>query len=201
MTVATKPWSPRRARISRKTIAQGMPVDPVYLWFLPLCFFIAQGAMGASVARHSLRPLLIPRVKVHAEARAHCAARSRTHISRSLRGALLSAEARLRAKAGCDEAIHPSLAARWIASLIGRRGAPTRWLAMTEEESRPWSCRSASKRQTRNPRITRYAMEHLKFDAEPVISTRALLRSSVAAFRADPLASPRNDGLNQERLH
>jgi hypothetical protein len=40
-----------------------MPVDPVYLWFLPLCFFIAQGAMGASVARHSLRPLLIPRVK------------------------------------------------------------------------------------------------------------------------------------------
>ena len=40
-----------------------MPVDPVYLWFLPLYFFIAQGAMGASVARHSLRPLLIPRVK------------------------------------------------------------------------------------------------------------------------------------------
>ena len=71
---------------------------------------------------------------------------------------------------GCDEAIHPSLAARWIASLIGRRGAPTRWLAMTE--SRPRSCRSAPKRQTRNPRIRRCAMEHLKFDAEPVIGPR-----------------------------
>ena len=72
---------------------------PAHLWFLPLCFFIAQGAMGATGTRPSLRPLLIPRVKVHAKARAHCGARSRTHISPSLRRALLSAEARLRAKA------------------------------------------------------------------------------------------------------
>jgi hypothetical protein len=57
VTVATQRWSPGRSRISRKTIAQGMPVDPAYLWFLPLCFFIAQGAMGATGTRHSLRPL------------------------------------------------------------------------------------------------------------------------------------------------
>jgi hypothetical protein len=31
-----------------KTIAQGRPDDRPHLWFLPLCFLIAQGAMGAS---------------------------------------------------------------------------------------------------------------------------------------------------------
>ena len=128
---------------------------PAHLWFLPLCFFIAQGAMGATGTRPSLRPLLIPRVKVHAKARAHCAARSRIHISPSFARSALVRRSPPSGEGGCDEAIHPSLAARWIASLIGRRGAPTRWLAMTE--SRPRSCRSAPKRQTRNPRIRRCA--------------------------------------------
>ena len=36
---------------------------PAHLWFLPLCFFIAQGAMGATGTRPSLRPLLIPRAE------------------------------------------------------------------------------------------------------------------------------------------
>src|SRR5450755_25505 len=40
-------WSPGRSRISRNTIAQGRPDDRPHLWFLPLCFPIAQGAMGA----------------------------------------------------------------------------------------------------------------------------------------------------------
>ena len=35
------------------------------------------------------------------------------------------------ARSPCDEAIHSFFAAQWIASLIGRRFAPTRWLAMT----------------------------------------------------------------------
>ena len=72
---------------------------PAHLWFLPLCCFIAQGAMGATGTRPSLRPLLIPRVKVHAKARAHCAARMRTYVLRHCKERSLSAEARLRAKA------------------------------------------------------------------------------------------------------
>ena len=41
-----------------KTIAQGMPVDPVYLWWLPSAFFTQlHAAMGATRIRHSLRPL------------------------------------------------------------------------------------------------------------------------------------------------
>jgi hypothetical protein len=42
-----KARSPGRSRISRKTVAQGRPDDRPHLWFLPLCFFTAQGAMGA----------------------------------------------------------------------------------------------------------------------------------------------------------
>ena len=37
-TVANKPGAPRRSRISVKTIAQGMPVDRLYLWYLPPAF-------------------------------------------------------------------------------------------------------------------------------------------------------------------
>ena len=40
---------------------------PAHLWFLPLCFFIAQGAAGATGTRHSLRPLLIWRDNVDAK--------------------------------------------------------------------------------------------------------------------------------------
>jgi hypothetical protein len=52
-----------------------------------------------------------------------------------LRGALLSAEARLRAK---TDATKQSIARRtrpWIASLTGRRFAPCRWLAMTVDDT------------------------------------------------------------------
>jgi hypothetical protein len=58
-TAANKPGAPRRARISRNTIAQGRPVvpaEPVY-W----CAFIADyrvhtSLAGAASARPSLRP-------------------------------------------------------------------------------------------------------------------------------------------------
>jgi hypothetical protein len=42
-----------------KTIAQGMPVDAVYLWLLTRVLFAAHAATGATRIRHSLRPLLI----------------------------------------------------------------------------------------------------------------------------------------------
>jgi hypothetical protein len=57
VTVATKRWSPRRARITRKTIAQGMPVDPALPVVTAACFFCCRRAMGEVVTRHSLRPL------------------------------------------------------------------------------------------------------------------------------------------------
>ena len=62
------------------------------------------------------------------------------YLSPSLRGALLSAEARLRAKA---DATKQSIARRphlWIASLTGRRLAPSRWLAMTVDDIPDASC-------------------------------------------------------------
>src|SRR5262245_54985687 len=42
-TVANKPGSPRRSRISRKTIAQGMPVVSAEPVVLPRAFFVARG--------------------------------------------------------------------------------------------------------------------------------------------------------------
>jgi hypothetical protein len=50
-------WSPGRSRISRKTIAQGMPAVAVYPWLLTPVLFSAQAATGATRIRHSLRPL------------------------------------------------------------------------------------------------------------------------------------------------
>ncbi len=43
MMVANKPGAPGRLRISVKTIAQGMPVDRLCLWYLPPAFFAAGG--------------------------------------------------------------------------------------------------------------------------------------------------------------
>jgi hypothetical protein len=127
MTVATKRWSPRRARISRNPLRRECRVDPVYLWFLPLCFFIAQGAMGASGARHSLRPLV-------SEGRSSCQSSGalRREIADSyppsLRGALLSAEARLRAKA--DATKQSTLSSRHN-GLLRSSGGALRRPAMT----------------------------------------------------------------------
>src|SRR5258708_30254343 len=45
-----------------KTIAQGMPVDAVYLWLLTRVLFVAHAASGATRIRHSLRPLGFVRV-------------------------------------------------------------------------------------------------------------------------------------------
>jgi hypothetical protein len=61
VTVATKRWSPRRARITRKTIVQGMPVDPALPVVTAACFFCCRRAMGEVVTRHSLRPLFSSR--------------------------------------------------------------------------------------------------------------------------------------------
>src|SRR5262245_34206603 len=55
-TVANKPGAPRRARISRNTIAQGMPVDPAEPVVTAACFFCCRRAMGEAITRHSLRP-------------------------------------------------------------------------------------------------------------------------------------------------
>ena len=55
-TVATKPGTPGRSRISHPTIAQGMPE----LFGVPVvtaaCVFCCRRAMGAASTRHSLRP-------------------------------------------------------------------------------------------------------------------------------------------------
>src|ERR1700759_399507 len=56
--VAKKPGTPGRARSSRQTIAQGVPVDfgvPVLACARLFCF--ARKAVGAACTRHSLRPL------------------------------------------------------------------------------------------------------------------------------------------------
>jgi hypothetical protein len=51
--------SPRRARISVKTIAQGMPGCSAGPVVTAACFLCCRRAMGAASARHSLCPLLI----------------------------------------------------------------------------------------------------------------------------------------------
>ena len=58
VTVARKPGSPGRPRISRKTTAQGMPVDLAEPVVTAACFFCCRRAMGEAITRHSLRPLL-----------------------------------------------------------------------------------------------------------------------------------------------
>ena len=57
-TVAKKPGTPGRARISRKTIAQGMPDDPAKPVVTAACVFCCRRAMGEAITRHSLRPLI-----------------------------------------------------------------------------------------------------------------------------------------------
>ena len=52
-----KARSPRRSRISRKTIAQGMPDDLAEPVVTAACFFCCRRAMGEAFTRHSLRPL------------------------------------------------------------------------------------------------------------------------------------------------
>src|SRR6266478_1561096 len=89
MTVATKPGHRGEREVSRKTIARGMPGDfrcdrGDYARVL---FSFAREASGASSARHSLRPL-ISRARDSCTARADRVARSRRHVSSSLRGAL-----------------------------------------------------------------------------------------------------------------
>ena len=66
LTVATKQRSPRRARITRKTIAQGMPADPALPVVTAACVFCCRRAMGEVITRHSLRPLHFPRAKLFA---------------------------------------------------------------------------------------------------------------------------------------
>src|SRR5262244_24413 len=57
-TEANKPGTPGSARISRKTIAQGMPDVLALPVVTAACFFCCRRAMGAACTRHSLRPLL-----------------------------------------------------------------------------------------------------------------------------------------------
>jgi len=56
-TEANKPGTPGSARISRKTIAQGMPDVPAGPVVTAACFPCCRRAMGAACTRHSLRPL------------------------------------------------------------------------------------------------------------------------------------------------
>jgi hypothetical protein len=58
-TVARKPGTPRRSRISRKPIARGMPVVRLNLCCLRAqCAFLLHARLaGAASTRHSLRPL------------------------------------------------------------------------------------------------------------------------------------------------
>src|SRR6202142_1957065 len=56
-TVATKRWSPERARSNRNTIAQGRPDDLAEPVVTAACFFCCRRAMGAACTRPSLRPL------------------------------------------------------------------------------------------------------------------------------------------------
>ena len=44
--------------ISRKTIAQGMPVAPALPVVTAACIFFCRRAMGEAITRHSLRPLI-----------------------------------------------------------------------------------------------------------------------------------------------
>jgi hypothetical protein len=106
---------------------------PAHLWFLPLCFFTAQGAMGATGTRPSLRPLVFEGQSSCKSSGALRREIADSHFPVMARSALVR-QSPPSGEGGCDEAIHPSLAARWIASLSGRRGAPTRWLAMTEAD-------------------------------------------------------------------
>jgi hypothetical protein len=58
-TGAIKPGTPGRSRISRNTIAQGMPVDPAKPVVTAACVFCCRRAMGEAITRHSLRPLFL----------------------------------------------------------------------------------------------------------------------------------------------
>ena len=71
-------WQPSNGHrgerdISRKTIAQGMPVDPADPVVTAACFFCCRRAMGEAITRHSLRPLRFlrgPSYKQHSGANA-----------------------------------------------------------------------------------------------------------------------------------
>ena len=69
--------------VSRKTIARGMPgrSGVTVVTMLVCLFYFAYEAVGASSARHSLRPLIFRGANVLAKPRAHRAARSRRHIA------------------------------------------------------------------------------------------------------------------------
>jgi hypothetical protein len=56
-TVTKTSWTPGRSRISRKTIARGMPGDPAEPVVTAACFFCCRWAMGEAITRHSPRPL------------------------------------------------------------------------------------------------------------------------------------------------
>jgi hypothetical protein len=81
-TVANRPGTPRRTRISRKTIAQGVPVVPAALLMLACAkvhFFCTQGsrvrpASGIPCA------LSIEGADDRCKTRARCVARTRSHI-------------------------------------------------------------------------------------------------------------------------
>src|SRR5216684_6578518 len=61
-----------------KTIAQGMPGVPGYLWLLPLCFLHCTGGCGCS--GHPAFPTPSRGAEISCMTRAHRAARSRTCI-------------------------------------------------------------------------------------------------------------------------
>src|SRR5882724_9687139 len=92
-----------------KTIARGMPGEPgePVVTTLVCSFYFACEAAGASRARHSLRPLIEGRMS-KAKTRVDGAARSRTRVWTSLRGALATKQSILR-HSGAMRSIEPGI--------------------------------------------------------------------------------------------
>ena len=79
-TGAIKPGTPGRSRISRNTIAQGMPVDPAKPVVTAACVFCCRRAMGEAITRHSLRPPYLSRDNRRCITRAFRAAGTRSCV-------------------------------------------------------------------------------------------------------------------------
>src|SRR5882672_10123108 len=101
-----------------KTIVQGMPAVAVYPWLLTPVLFVAHAASGATRIRHSLRPLLISRA-VRFQQLGHPVPRECGCMF-----PVIASEAK-QSRVAC------SALDCFAEPVIGRRFAPTRWLAMT----------------------------------------------------------------------
>ena len=86
-------WSPGRSRISRNTIAQGMPAVAVYPWLLTPVLSFCTGGHGCNAHPAFPAPSLISRA-VHFQHLGHFVPRERTVAPRSLPTSSRTSEAR-----------------------------------------------------------------------------------------------------------